>query len=69
MAITFKVLIASIGVLFFAAGFAVSTYALTPIYPPCGVICADAFDVCVTSGGKTPEQCQIEYMACILDCT
>lgn len=65
MAMKFKVLIISMCVLLFTVGFAVSAYAFTP----CGIICADALDACLNSGVNTPEQCQIEYIACIRDCT
>ena len=64
MAIRFKVLLASISVLLFTAGFAISAYA----FDPCGIICDAERDECLNNG-TIPEQCQILYLACIRDCT
>lgn len=68
MAMKFKILVTSMCIVFFTAGFAVSSYALTPVTTPCGVLCNAERDECLNNG-TIPEQCQLQYMACILDCT
>ena len=68
MAIKFKVIAALMCAVLFATGFVVSAYALTPVGTPCGILCKAERDECLNNG-TFPEQCQMEYLACILDCT